>query len=64
VRIAVAKTGELTYDTKQGQNVTEEEDALVRWMARGFSSGAPDPVGTAWDLDRGQADAKGVEHYR
>jgi hypothetical protein len=30
----VAKNGELTYDPKQGQNVTEEEDALVRWMAR------------------------------
>jgi hypothetical protein len=64
VRIAVAKNGELTYDPKQGENVTEEEDALVRWMARGFSSAAPDPVGTAWDLDRGQGDAKGVEHYR
>jgi hypothetical protein len=64
VRIAVSKDGELTYDPKQGENVTEEEDALVRWMARGFSSGTPDPVGTVWNLDRGRGDTKGVEHYR
>jgi hypothetical protein len=64
VRIAIAKTGDLTYDPKLSENVTEEEDALVRWLARGFYGQGTEAQGSNWSVDRSHGDVKGLEHYQ
>lgn len=64
VRIAVSGNGALSYDPKVAQNINEEEDTLVRWLARNFYAGPIDPPGTVWNLDVSAGIVKGIEHYR
>jgi hypothetical protein len=64
VRVAVAPDGTIFYDPKNAENLTEEELALVRWLARGFYGDHPTEPGTAWTVDQSSNGYSDVEHYR
>ena len=64
VRIEVASDGVVFYDPKNAENLTEEELALVRWLARGFYGDHPTEPGTAWSVDQSANGFFDVEHYR
>jgi hypothetical protein len=64
VRIAVAPDGVVFYDPKNAEDLTEEELALVRWLARGFYGDHPTEPGTAWTVDQSANGFSDVEHYR
>ncbi len=64
VRVAIAKSGAVVYDPKQGDNVTVEEYALLGWLGRGFYAAPADPPGTAWDTDATVQGVTGKNHYR
>ena len=64
VRVAVAPDGMTYYDPKDAENLTEEELALVRWLARGFYGDHPTEPGTAWTVDQSTNGYSDVEHYR
>jgi hypothetical protein len=63
VRMAVATDGTVLYDTRNSEDVTEEELALVRWMARGFYGDHPTDPGTSWTVDQSSAGRTDLEHY-
>ena len=64
VRIEVAPDGMVFYDPKNAENLTEEELALVHWLARGFYGDHPTEPGTAWTVDQSANGFTDVEHYR
>jgi hypothetical protein len=64
VKIALGPDGTLFYDPANGTNLTEEEVALVRWLARGFYGDHPREPGTAWTVDQSANGHVDVEHYR
>jgi hypothetical protein len=64
VRIEVAPDGAVYYERKDVENLTDEELALVRWLARGFYGDHPTDVGTAWTVDQSSNGYSDVEHYR
>jgi hypothetical protein len=64
VRIEVAPDGVVFYDPKNAENLTDEELALVRWLARGFYGDHPTEPGTAWTVDQSSNGYSDVEHYR
>jgi hypothetical protein len=64
VRVEVASDGAVFYDPKNAENLTEEELALVRWLARGFYGDHPTEPGTAWTVDQSANGFVDVEHYR
>jgi len=64
VRVAVAPDGVVFYDPKNAEDLTEEELALVRWLARGFYGDHPTEPGTAWTVDQSSNGYSDVEHYR
>jgi hypothetical protein len=64
VKIALGPDGTLFYDPANGGNLTEEEVALVRWLARGFYGDHPREPGTAWTVDQSTNGHVDVEHYR
>jgi hypothetical protein len=64
VRIEVAPDGVVYYERKNAENLTDEELALVRWLARGFYGDHPTDVGTAWTVDQSSNGYTDVEHYR
>jgi hypothetical protein len=64
VRIEVAPDGVVFYDPKNAENLTDEELALVRWLARGFYGDHPTEPGTAWTVDQSANGYSDVEHYR
>jgi hypothetical protein len=64
VRIEVAPDGVVFYDPKNAENLTDEELALVRWLARGFYGDHPTEPGTAWTVDQSSNGFSDVEHYR
>lgn len=64
VRIEVAPDGVLFYERKNVENLTDEELALVRWLARGFYGDHPTDIGTAWTVDQSSNGYSDVEHYR
>ena len=64
VRVEVAPDGGVFYDPKNAENLTDEELALVRWLARGFYGDHPTEPGTAWTVDQSSNGYSDVEHYR
>ncbi|MEA2665921.1 MAG: hypothetical protein QOI11_2865 [Candidatus Eremiobacteraeota bacterium] len=64
VRVAITGEGTLTYDPRQSHNVTGEEDALLRWLARDFVSLEVRAPGAIWNVDTSSGNARGAEHYR
>jgi hypothetical protein len=64
VRIVLAPDGAVFYDPKNVQNLTEEELAVVRWLARGFYGDHPTDPGTAWTVDQSANGHTDIEHYR
>jgi hypothetical protein len=64
-RVSVSNDGRLGYDVKQQPNVSDEELALLRWLARGFYSAdrATDP-GTSWNVDANSGGVRSSERYR
>jgi hypothetical protein len=64
VRVAVAPDGVVFYDPKNADDLTEEELALARWLARGFYGDHPTEPGTAWTVDQSANGFTDVEHYR
>jgi hypothetical protein len=64
VRFAVLSDGTVTYDPKYFDDVSEEEIALARWLARGFYSYHPQSVGAFWTVDQSGDGVVSAEHYR
>ena len=64
VRVEVASDGVVFYDPKNAENLTDEELALVHWLARGFYGDHPTEPGTAWTVDQSANGFVDVEHYR
>jgi hypothetical protein len=64
VRIAVATDGMMSYDPKDTKNLTEEEVAVVRWLARGFYGDRPTEPGTSWTVDQSGYGRTDIERYR
>ncbi len=64
VRVAVASDGALFYDPKDASNLTQEELALARWLARGFYGDHPTDPGTAWTVDQSTNGYVDLEHDR
>ncbi|HEV2738476.1 MAG TPA: hypothetical protein VGU66_07855 [Candidatus Elarobacter sp.] len=64
VRVAVAPDGTVFYDPKNAENLTEEELALARWLARGFYGDHPTEPGTMWTVDQSSNGYSDIEHYR
>ena len=64
VRVEVTSDGVVFYDPKNAENLTEEELALVRWLARGFYGDHPTDPGTTWIVDQSANGFSDVEHYR
>ncbi len=64
VRIVLGPDGAVYYDPKNAQNLSEEEIAIVRWLARGFYGDHPTEPGTAWTVDQSSNGHVDLEHYR
>ncbi|HEY6234599.1 MAG TPA: hypothetical protein VIW69_05740 [Candidatus Elarobacter sp.] len=64
VRIVLAPDGAVFYDPKNAANLTEEEIAVVRWLARGFYGDHPTEPGTMWTIDQSANGHVDLEHYR
>jgi hypothetical protein len=64
VRVEVATDGVVFYDPKNAENLTEEELALVRWLARGFYGDHPTDPGTVWTVDQSSNGFSDIERYR
>jgi hypothetical protein len=64
VRIVLAPDGAVFYDPRNAANLTEEEVAVVRWLARGFFGDHPTDLGTAWTVDQSANGHVDLEHYR
>ena len=64
VRVAIQSDGVLSYDPKQAANVSEEEAALLRWLARGFYGDHPREPGAAWNVDVSGNGVADVVRYR
>lgn len=64
VRVTVARNGDLIFDPKQNENLTVEEIALLRWLARGFADDLPPSTGAGWDIPQAHTGTTGAEHYR
>jgi len=64
VRVGVAGDGTLLYDPKDASNLSEEEMAVIRWLARGFYGDHPTEIGTAWIVDQSSGSHTDIERYR
>ena len=64
VRFAITGDGQVTHDPKDSDNVSQEEVALARWLARGFYGEHPTDRGTEWTVDASGNGLSGAEHYR
>jgi hypothetical protein len=64
VRMVLGPDGAVFYDPKDAANLSEEEVAVVRWLARGFYADHPTDPGTAWTVDQSANGHVDVEHYR
>ncbi len=64
VRVAITAAGALSYDPQQSRNITDEEDTLLRWLARGFVTADDRSAGAAWSVDTTAGGHRGAEHYR
>ncbi|HEV2738477.1 MAG TPA: hypothetical protein VGU66_07860 [Candidatus Elarobacter sp.] len=64
VRIVLGPDGAVFYDPRNAANLTEEEIAVVRWLARGFYGDHPTEPGTVWTVDQSANGHVDLEHYR
>jgi len=64
VRVAIPSRGELLFDPKRAADVSEEERALLHWLARGFFSERSATPGTYWTVDESGEGRIDVERYR
>ncbi len=64
LRVAIPADGVLVYDPGQANNLSEEEDTLLRWLARGFYGDHPRAAGAAWIVDASGNGIADVVHYR
>ncbi|HEY0380914.1 MAG TPA: hypothetical protein VGC72_01815 [Candidatus Elarobacter sp.] len=64
VRIVLGPDGAIFFDPKEERNLSEEEIAVVRWLARGFYGDHPTDPGTAWTVDQSANGHVDLEHYR
>lgn len=64
VRLAITADGNVTYDPRFATEVSGEELALARWLARGFYGERPTDPGTAWTVDQSGNGVNAAEHYR
>jgi hypothetical protein len=64
VRIVLSPDGAVFYDPRNAANLTEEEIAVVRWLARGFYGDHPTEPGTMWTVDQSANGHVDLEHYR
>jgi hypothetical protein len=64
VRFAVTADGMVAYDPKRADDVSEEELALGRWLARGFYGDHPRDAGAKWTIDQSGNGVAVAEHYR
>lgn len=64
VRVAITAAGALSYDPQQSNNITDEEDTLLRWLARGFITPDDRAPGAAFNIDTSAGGSRGMEHYR
>jgi hypothetical protein len=64
VRVGITADGALLYDPARVADLSEEEMAVVHWLARGFYGDHPRDVGTAWTVDQSANGRTDVEHYR
>ena len=64
VRLAITSDGAVTYDPRSSEEVSGEELALARWLARGFYGEHPTDPGTSWTIDQSGNGVNAAEHYR
>lgn len=64
VEVAIGPDGGFSYRAADGVNLTEEEIAVVRWLARGFYGDHPREPGTAWTVDQSVNGRVDIEHYK
>jgi hypothetical protein len=64
VRIVLGPDGAIFYDPREARNLSEEEIAVVRWLARGFYGDRPTDPGTTWTVDQSANGHVDLEHYR
>lgn len=64
MRIAIAADGVVYYDPSKSDNVSEEEYAVLHWLARGFYGDRPTDPGTSWTVDLSANGHTDVERYR
>jgi hypothetical protein len=64
VRVGVTADGSLLYNPADANNLSEEEMAVIRWLARGFYGDHPTAIGTAWVVDQSSSGHTDIERYR
>ena len=64
VRVGITVDGSLLYDPSHAPDLSEEEIAVMHWLARGFYGDHPREVGTAWTVDQSSNGRTDVERYR
>ncbi len=64
VRVVIGPDGAMVYDPANAQNLTEEEGAVLRWLARGFYGDHPTEPGTSWTIDQSANGRTDIERYR
>jgi hypothetical protein len=62
--VAIGGDGRLSYDAKQQAPLSDEESALLRWLARTFYADRSTDPGTAWSVDLNVGATRSVERYR
>jgi hypothetical protein len=63
IRVAIRGDGALLYDARGLAPITEEEDALLRLLARDFYGEHPTAPGTTWSVDLGGESVRGVARF-
>ena len=63
VRVGIASDGALFYDPANAPRLSEEEIAVIHWLARGFYGDHPTTVGTSWIVDQSANGHTDVERY-
>jgi hypothetical protein len=61
--VSIGGDGRLSYDPKQSA-LSDEDAALLRWLARTFYANRSTDPGTTWAVDLSSGQLKGIERYR
>jgi hypothetical protein len=62
--VSIGGDGRLSYDPKLQPTLSDEEAALLHWLARTFYADRGTDPGTTWVVDLSTGQAKSVERYR